>query len=143
MIAFNSILIPVDGSENSKRALECAIDLAKRYSAKLTVIHVVPLATAIVTGPEVLAVDVSRQLEESGKNILALAMEVVRSAGLTEHSRMIQGRPGNEIVEVAEEEGIDLIVIGSRGLGAVARFFLGSVSDHVVHNACCPVMIIK
>ncbi|MFQ6075693.1 MAG: universal stress protein [Candidatus Bathyarchaeia archaeon] len=143
MITFDSILVPVDGSENSKRALGYAIDLARRYSAKLTIIHVVPLATAIVTGPEVLAVDVSRQLEESGKNILSSAIEVVKNAGLEACSRMVQGRPGNEIVEVAKEEGIDLIVIGRRGLGAVARFFLGSVTDHVVHNAPCPVMIVK
>ncbi len=141
---FKSILVPVDGSANSKKALEYAINLARQcYLGKISIIHVIPPATAIVTGPELLVVDVDRQLEESGKSILASAAETVKKAGLESSTHLTHGRPGERIIEVAEKEGVDIIVIGSRGLSSVKRLFLGSVSDYVSHNAPCPVMIVR
>lgn len=137
------ILVPVDGSENSDRAVDQAIDLAKKYRAELQLIHVVPVTTALVTGPEALAIDVSKQLESSGERILSAALSKVEGQELEAVTRLEHGQPADKVIEVAKDENFDVIVIGSRGLGRVARFFLGSVSDKVSHHAPCAVLIVK
>jgi len=137
------ILVPVDGSENSDMAVDQAIDLAKKYSAELHLIHVVPVTTALITGPEALAIDVSKQLESSGERILSTAQGRVESMGLEAVTRLEHGQPADRIIQIAKDEKFDLIVVGSRGLGSIARFFLGSVSDKVSHHATCAVLIVK
>jgi nucleotide-binding universal stress UspA family protein len=137
------ILVPVDGSEYSDKALDEAVDLATKYSAELHLVHVVPIATALITGPEALAIDVSRQLETSGERILKTALERVEKAGLKAVTRLEHGQPADRLIQLVKDESFDLVVIGSRGLGAIARFFLGSVSDKVSHHATCSVLIAR
>ena len=102
-------------------------------------LHVIPIRVyAFAEVGAVLSEDV-----EEGEEILRRGVELAKSLGLEADRRLGKGIPAEEILRVAEEEGVDLIVIGSRGLSGVKAFLLGSVSDKVSHHAKCPVLIVR
>jgi nucleotide-binding universal stress UspA family protein len=143
---FSRILVAVDGSPFAERALAHAVDLSKKYEAKLLIVHVVLRRFYAVTPSEagVLATTVFvKELESEGRKIIAKSDEFAKQAGVLYECRLVQGVPADEIVRLAQAEKVDLIVLGSRGLTEVRAFFLGSVSDKVIHHARCPVLIIK
>jgi len=143
---FSRILVAVDASPVAERALANAVDLCKKYSAKLIIVHVVLRRFYAVTPSEagVLATTVFvKEVESEGKAIISKSEEFVKPSGVEYVCRLVQGVPADEIVKVAKEEKADLIVIGSRGLAEVRAFLLGSVSDRVNHHATCPVLIVK
>ena len=136
----------VDGSPFAERALTHAIDLSKKYHARLLITHVVLRRFYAVTPSEagVLATTVFvKEMESEGKSILAKSEEVVKAAAAEYECRLVEGVPADEIVKIAHAEKVDLIVIGSRGLTEVRAFLLGSVSDKVSHHSKCPVLIVK
>jgi nucleotide-binding universal stress UspA family protein len=131
--ALANLLVGVDGSAHSSNALSYAARLADEMDAKITLLNV----------QERRLVDLSRRTaEEFGEKILSNALDIIAKRGVEVHKRLEFGVPSNRIVEVAEEGNHDLIVLGSRGLGAVKRFLLGSVSDDVSHKAKCSVLIV-
>lgn len=144
---FNKIVIPLDGSEYADKALNVAIELAGKYSASIVIVHVVPAASTLITGPEVssapILLNLSDELDESGRRILEEGAKRTQAAGIPVTTVMEHGNISESIIHIAEDEKADLIVIGERGLGAVARFFLGSVANKVSHHAKCPVLIVK
>jgi nucleotide-binding universal stress UspA family protein len=132
-------LVPIDGSPHSNKAIEFAADISKRYGSRLILLHVIPIRVyAFAEVGAVLSEDV-----EEGEEILRRGVELAKSLGLEADRRLGKGIPAEEILRVAEEEGVDLIVIGSRGLSGVKAFLLGSVSDKVSHHAKCPVLIVR
>ncbi|MEI6509568.1 MAG: universal stress protein [bacterium] len=147
---FNKILVPVDGSEESKKGLLIARSLADRYqTAGVTLLYVlapVALVAATTPGderylsaiPEIL---VFRQKE--GQDVLEAAEESFSGSAATIDTVMEEGHAAGVILELAKKRNYDLIVLGSRGLSRVAGFLLGSVSDAVVHHAHCPVLIAR
>jgi len=140
--AIRTILVPVDGSDGSRRALEEALLLARTFDARLIVLEVIeefgPLPGHYDAAPA--GIDrVSWLAEERFRSLRAALDE-----GEVRWERMVeQGYPAQVICEIAEAEGADLIVMGHRGLSPVARFLLGSVSDKVVRNAACSVMVAR
>jgi nucleotide-binding universal stress UspA family protein len=128
----SKILVPVDGSEIAQKALEHAAVLAKLTDATMTLLYV------LESGLFKLKPDVSKEI---GNRILSKAAERVKGTKL--QRKMDSGNPAKKIIQTAEEEDYDLIVMGGRGLGAIERFILGSVSDHVVHYANRSVLIVK
>ncbi len=137
------ILVPVDGSENSNKAINYAIDIAKKYAGSINLIHVVRSAATLTVAPAEVFLDITKQLIESGKTILKESQEKLKEAGIEGTTEILQGHPGSQIVQFAEKMEADMIIMGSRGLGTVARFVLGSTSDYVSDNAKCPVLIVK
>ena len=136
----------VDGSPFAERALACAIDLSKKYHARLLITHVVLRRFYAVTPSEagVLATTVFvKEMESEGKKIIAKSEEVAKAADTEYECKLVQGVPADEIVKIAQAEKVDLIVIGSRGLTEVRAFLLGSVSDKVSHHSKCPILIVK
>lgn len=132
-------MVPIDGSPHSNKAIEFAADISKRYGSRLILLHVIPIRVyAFAEVGAVLSEDV-----EEGEEILRRGVELAKSLGLEADRRLGKGIPAEEILRVAEEEGVDLIVIGSRGLSGVKAFLLGSVSDKVSHHAKCPVLIVR
>ncbi|MEM3022361.1 MAG: universal stress protein, partial [Candidatus Bathyarchaeia archaeon] len=106
---------------------------------KLILLHVIPVRVyAFAEVGAVLSEDV-----EEGEEILRRGMELARSLGAEADQRLKRGIPAEEILRAAEEEKVDLIAIGSRGLSGVKAFLLGSVSDKVSHHAKCPVFIVR
>jgi nucleotide-binding universal stress UspA family protein len=143
---FSRILVAVDGSPFAERALEHAVDLSKKYHAKLLIVHVVLRRFYAVTPSEagVLATTVFvKEMESEGKKIITRSEEVVKAAGAEYECKLVQGVPADELVKIAQKEKVDLIVIGSRGLTEVRAFLLGSVSDKVSHHSKCPILIVK
>ena len=144
---FSRILVGLDGSPFAERALKCAVDLAKKYGAKLIIIHVVLRQFYAVTPSEagVLATTVFvKEMEAEGKETLRRAsVSPPKAEGADYESRLLQGVAAEEIIKLALSEKVDLIVVGSRGLTEVRAFLLGSVSDKVSHHAKIPTLIVK
>jgi nucleotide-binding universal stress UspA family protein len=158
---FAEILVPLDGSEYSLKALDYAITLAGKFSSVIHVVHIVHMVqaatastydtafmmrghelTSYTSGPDFM-IDLKTHLEENGRRILANTEAKIREVGIKAVTALLFGRPAEEIIDYAEKEDVDLIVIGDRGLGSVRRFFLGSVSNIVSRHALCPVLIVK
>ena len=148
---FKKILVPIDGSEPSYRALNFAVDLAEKYSAELTLLSV---AQPFVITPQyipqpmltpILTQRYDEEIEGAHKKMLSKAFEEAQKVDpeIKISKMLINGRPADKIIEISKKQGFDLIVIGSRGLGGVKEFFLGSVSDRVADEASCPVLIVK
>ena len=143
---FSRILVAVDGSPFSERALKYAVDLGKKYGAKLIIVHVVLRRFYAVTPSEagVLATTVFvKEMEAEGREIISRAEAYAKSERADYQSQLLQGVPAEEIVKAAQSEKVDLLVMGSRGLSEVRAFLLGSVSDKVGHHAKCPTLIVK
>lgn len=148
MTKYNSILVPIDGSDNAKRALEQAVDLATTYGASITLAYVAhdiaPLANfdQISTATEYVKEHLPQDMEKEGQVFLdGIAKTVPESVPVK--SVFAVGSPGSAIVEAAKDGDFDLIVMGSRGLGPLKGLFLGSVSSYVVTRAGCSVLIVK
>ena len=145
-VMFSRILVAVDGSPFSEKALKCAVDLSKRYSAKLIIAHVVLRKFYSVTPSEagVLATTVFvKEMETEGQEIISRAEEYAKREGADYQCTLLEGIPGDELIKLAQSERADLIVLGSRGLSEVRAFLLGSTSDRVNHRAKCPTLIVK
>jgi nucleotide-binding universal stress UspA family protein len=136
---FKKILVPVDGSDESRKALELAKGIASSgQTNEITLLYVmnpVFLAVAATPGEEKFVSAVPEILEEMAKLLADTPVAVERKA--------LEGHPARTILETAKEGQYDLIVMGSRGMSRLAGFLLGSVSDAVVHHAHCPVMIVR
>ena len=133
------ILVATDGSENGRYALDEAVELAAAAGAKLTVVYVrhAPLP---VLGEPVYQRSLSAELRHANETV-AIATGVAHTAGVEAEAEVLEGDPAKRIVELARLRDVDLIVVGSRGLGAVAGTLLGSVSRDVLHHADRPVLV--
>lgn len=136
------ILVAVDGSEYSKKALEFASELAQKFDASLHIVHVPQGSAAdrvMVLGGASIMIHAGReQIENAGRTLIDAASEIagenLRDKVTTE---LRGGDPAAEIVASAKENEADCIVIGSRGLGDFGSLLLGSVSHKVNHSAPC------
>ncbi len=143
---YSKILVPVDGSETSMKAFRHAMGLAKIHEAEVTMLTVF----AEFSFPFGAQYDL--WAEESRDNYVAKVLGEMNAA-LQEHvdeglrgsvdTRIEWGRPASVITSIAEEEGYDLIMIGSRGLGRIQGMLLGSVSMEVINASNVPVLVIK
>jgi nucleotide-binding universal stress UspA family protein len=136
---FKRIVVPTDFSDTADSALRVAGQLADWYAAGLDVVNVVDATVYAYAGYPFASL--SRELMTGAE---AALQKVKVSAGKgTVNRYLLSGSPAAEIVRHVKQHNADLIVIGTHGHGAVARFFLGSVADRVVHEARCPVIVIK
>lgn len=139
---FKKILVPIDGSDKSSLAAKYALTLAEKFESTVTLVHIIQnLAYTIpdVAIPPLLIED----LESNGDDILDKAAEIFADYNGKVNTLLDYGHPGIKIVEIAKEENYSLIVMGRRGLSDVKGLLLGSISNHVLHYAHCPIMIIK
>ena len=138
------ILVPIDGSEYSKKALLEAKELATAMGGEITIINIMPIildpdnyhSVSRFAELEKISSDESKALLDKG------IMHFVDTKTKVETASR-RGDPANEIINFAEEGRFDLIVMGSRGLGVFKRTLLGSVSDKVVHHANTSVLVVK
>jgi nucleotide-binding universal stress UspA family protein len=152
---FQKILVPLDGSEHSLKALDEASQIAKMSSGKLTLINVYSVQPVLMsevsapgyTGPPIFTgVEVSRMVEaaqEVGNKILQDAEKRISATGVQVEKKLVEGHTVQEIVRAANEGNFDLIVIGARGISHIKEMLLGSVTDAVIHHAHCAVLVIK
>lgn len=135
------ILIAVDGSPGGNAATRLGADIAARYGAEVVLVHVSSPPAVLALGgttPVDALDDLMLQLE---KRAFAEAGEILDAAGVSHTDVALVGSPARRIVEEAEQREADLVVIGHRGLSAVERFLMGSVSTQIAHRATCAVLI--
>ena len=135
-----NILVPVDGSEGADRAIEKAVMLAKLCNAKVNFLYVANINQLAINA--VLSDAILDSVTKAGNVILERAREMVPE-GVEKESFSDTGSPAVVVLDFAESNNIDLIVMGSRGLGVVKGVLLGSVSQYVVEQAKCPVLVVK
>jgi nucleotide-binding universal stress UspA family protein len=172
---FKSILCPTDGSEHANKALRLAVDLAKKYDARLVLVHVLLRnvdtrelkrfaetegLTKTVAGEVSRLMEVDSRVEivrlrdlttiassvlvDIGEHILSLAKFEADNCGVHDVSvTILDGDPAERILEHAEHEGTDCIVMGSRGLSDMKGLVLGSVSHKVNNRAACTCITVK
>jgi len=149
MDMFSKILMPVDGSEQSDHAFTYAIEEASKYDAELIVLTVIEPISALLFGddefPTLNIDDYEEAMEQSHKQVLIRAEEKVNGAHPELKMRTIlsKGHVATTIMEIAREEDVNLIVMGSRGLTGLSGWLLGSTSRHVVENCTKPILIVK
>ncbi|WP_438431878.1 universal stress protein [Gorillibacterium sp. sgz500922] len=142
---FRKILVPYDGSKASLKALNKAIDIASSDSAiELHVMNVLQFPT-LVLGEAMISPPATMQKEYYDASLELLQEAKKRLEALPNPTQTVQedGQPADAILDYAEKNGFDLIVIGSRGLGNIRSFVLGSVSHNVVQHAKIPVLVVK
>ncbi|MCH1770718.1 MULTISPECIES: universal stress protein [Metallosphaera] len=140
---FKHILVAFDGSENAKRALNVAVDLSKRYEAKLDVVEVVDTSVLLGAGIGPVPPDVIESLYNKARADIESAKKIADQAGVKAEGVIVEGDPATAIMDYASKNGVDLIVTGSRGLSTIKRMFLGSVSSRIIHEAKMPVLVVK
>ena len=136
---FKSILVAWDGSEHAKRALAEAVDLARTQDARLTLLTVA--APVYVFWPGYAPPITEADLDSAAEQLLAEG-EALVPEGIPVSGRTAAGYPGTELLKRATAADHDLIVMGSRGRGAVRSAFLGSVSHFVLNHATVPVLVV-
>jgi nucleotide-binding universal stress UspA family protein len=144
---FRSIVVGTDGSESAREALRQAIELASGSGARLDIV------SAYESVPSARAREHARPAPDEAEWMLARREEVdamlreaqaeAEAAGVGAVTRASQGDPADAILDVAEEQHADLIVVGNRGLTGAKRFLLGSVPNRVSHHAPCSVLIVR
>lgn len=140
MAKFNKILVPLDGSANSMRGLDRAIEITKGGNAEITGFYVfhLPLAAGI---------KYTQKMKDDAQNkavkAIGPAMNKTKKAGATFKYHTGGGHTGSEIVKYAQKGKFDMIVIGARGVGGAKEAFLGSTSNYVMHKTKIPVLVVK
>ena len=138
---YGRILVAIDGSPASEKALEAAVDLAEHYQAELVAIGVAEVPEVVGMLDEV--DELRRGAEAHFRRIGEAAVEFARSRGLSLRSVVVRGHAADAIVRFAQSEEVSLVVIGQHGHSRIARFFLGSTSDRVSEHSHCSVLIVK
>lgn len=142
---FSKIVAAYDGSKAGTKALEKAIELAKlNPDATLEVLHVFDFPRFYVAdGFAPVPASVNEEFYELAEKTVEEAKKRLEEAGVNATVQLIQGAPAEVILDYTKKNHNDLIVIGSRGLGGIREFVLGSVSHNVVQHARIPVLVVK
>lgn len=139
-LQIKKILVPLDGSSNSFRGLDVAIHMARESNATITGLYVAGIVKPRTNDP---ITPLEKILLSHAQKIMKKAKLIAAKKGILFFDRVSYGDDGKRIVEVAEKQNFDLIVIGSRGMGAAKEIFLGSTSNYVLHKSKKPVLIVK
>jgi nucleotide-binding universal stress UspA family protein len=140
VIKIKKILVPVDGSKYSDKAILQACDLAKKYQSQLILLYVVEKVISVNLLDRKAYLEMLRKV---GNSVLATGKKSVTNQGMDSKIVIKEGNIANEIIKLAEKEQCNLIVMGNKGLGATSRFFLGSISNKLANNSTCSILIVK
>ncbi len=135
------ILIAVDGSEHSKRAVEYAIELLKMLQADIILIHCHRTYPTLLGEPYLQ--QAINKINQEAETLVKPFRELFQKANIAITERIMEGRAGEVIVAVADTEKADLIIMGSRGLSDLEGLIVGSVTHRVLHAASCPVLVVR
>jgi nucleotide-binding universal stress UspA family protein len=138
---FTNVLVAIDGSDGSAKALDCALSICQAVGAELTALAVegrLPAYAASIGEVD----DVKHEKDVFFRTVLAQAREQARERGLEIHTDLVAGHAAEVITHYAKAHGHDLIVVGHRG-HFLGDYLLGSTADRVTHHAHCPVMVVR
>jgi nucleotide-binding universal stress UspA family protein len=138
--SFRKILVPIDGSKFSEKALQRACGMAEALDAKIILLYVVEKSPTlnILDRNEYL-----KLLRKFGTNALKKANNIVLKKGFNAKTILKEGNIVSEIEKIVKTEKCDLIIVGNKGLGPVSRILLGSVSNKLAQSSTCSLLIVK
>jgi nucleotide-binding universal stress UspA family protein len=144
---YKKILVAVDGSELSTKAALHGAELAIKLGSGLMLFHVVPpLPSFDNMSPDRVGnihQDIVNEFIKQGREILSSTEEKLATYGVMLTTSITVGHPAEEICKKVDTDGFDLLVMGSRGLGQIKGYLMGSVSNRVCRHANCPVLIVR
>ena len=140
---FTNILVPIDGSDNSFRALDAALLLSEKLGSNISVIHVMEEVPITHIGSEKMLNELLEAYKKENQDILLKCSEIANQKGLTIKTFLLQGNPASVILDYNKKKKFDLVIMGSRGLGKFKELILGSVSSKIVHHSPCAVLLIR
>ena len=149
---FERILIAIDGSKFGEKAAKVGIELAKLSGGKVIIVYVADInkytsSAGLISpfgGPSPEAIDnVVANIREAGEKATLQVKELARASGVESERLIVEGSPPSEILRIAEDDKIDVIVMGSIGKTGLEKFLMGSVAEKVVHDSKLPVLIVR
>ncbi len=142
---YKNILIPIDGSKEGPQAIAAAKEIGMAFGAKLFVLTVIPEVSIFEQYPSnfPFSLEISKANTERAEFVLSDVEKLLADYPHDVETSYTSGSPSHEIEAFAEEHGIDLIVMGNRGLGAFSRTVLGSTSTKVINQSKCSVLVVK
>jgi len=143
MGVYERILVPTDGSTETRRAVQHAVELAADQGATVYAVYVVNTASFASIGTEATADGVSDLLVEEGDAAIDDVADLAAEHDVPVERVLLDGTPSREIVRYAEENDIDLVVMGTHGRGGIDRLLLGSVAEKVVRASHVPVLTVR
>lgn len=143
-------MIATDGSKHSEKASEVGIEMAKLFGAKVTALYVIDtgreyasLSALETKDADSLIHGIKNSLQSQGDAATSRTEEMAKSAGLTVNRVIIEGHPAEDILKMASERKMDLIVVGGIGVTGLEKFLLGSVAEKVVRGSKVPVLVVR
>ena len=133
------IIVPIDGSDQSKKAAKKAFTIGKSRNTNVYAIHIIH-QTSFLVDPELL-VPIEKMMKENAMKYLDEIDQIGEKVGLKVEKKIIRGIPYEEIIKFAKKE--DLIVMGNKGKTGIERVLIGSVAEKVIRHAPCDVLIVK
>jgi nucleotide-binding universal stress UspA family protein len=140
---FTNVLVPVDGSDNSYRALDAALLLSEKLGSKITVVNVMEQVPITHIESEKLLSQLLQAYKKENQEILSKCSKIATEKGLSIKTLLLQGNPASVILDYSKKEKFDLVIMGSRGMGKFKRLILGSVSSKIVHHSPCAILLIR
>jgi nucleotide-binding universal stress UspA family protein len=132
-------LVPLDGSPPSLAALFEAAQMATQHPAELVLLHVVQ---EVFQGADLVA-PYNDELQKKGLTVLEEARAALEQAGFSARTRLVKGDPGDAVLAAVQEESPDLIAMGTHARTGLSRFFLGSLTEHVLSHTPCPILVTR
>lgn len=140
---YKNIVIATDGSENSRKAIFYGIKIAKLSGATVYAVHVIDTPSIVsevwTAGKEL----IHEMMVRDGKKILSETKKIIEDYGVEVKDVLLNGHPGEEIIRFAEDNNMDLIVMGTLGATGLEKFLMGSVAEKVVRHSKVPVMVVR
>jgi nucleotide-binding universal stress UspA family protein len=140
---YEDILVPTDGSEGTDKAAEHALDIAKRYDATAHVVYVVNTSAYSTLPADSNWESITAALEDEGKQATGEIVEMMQEADVDAVPSVEEGIPHKTVLEYADNNDIDLIVMGTHGKSGLDRLLLGSVTEKVVRASEVPVLTVR
>jgi nucleotide-binding universal stress UspA family protein len=143
MIAFHRILVPVDFGASSKKALQAAIELSKRFESSLTLLHTLEVPAYGYASMEFNPIDMLGPLEDAARKQLSTLLAEVQEQRAKATSHFATGSPWQQIMHAIETTAPDLVVMGTHGREGIKRHLLGSVAEKIVRMSLVPVLTVR
>jgi nucleotide-binding universal stress UspA family protein len=143
---YPKILVPVDGSEISYRALDAGLFFSEKLGSNITVMHIMEdIPVTHIESQKLLndMLEISAACTQQGQDILSKCSETAKNKGLIVNTILLKGNPASIILDFCRNGNYDVIIMGNRGMGKIREIILGSVSSKIIHNSSCPVLSIK
>ena len=140
-VNFRRIILPVDGSQSSTRAVKKALSLAKETGADVTALHVMEFPYLASVDLSYSYPDIMDIIKKRGNEVLDKVKKQGLKLGVSVKTKLVEGIPDDEIIKAAKKD--DLVIMGCKGRTALSRILVGSVCEKVLHHSKSPVMVIR